>query len=112
MLSYSLHIANYSYDNNFIYNMHACSFIIHSPDGLVEPAAVENGTYAKYDVVDVAGSCQVSCCLMIAMLFFVMNHEWKTSMQHYCINMHVTNLSLILILFIMQKILIIMVLIA
>ena len=80
--------------------MHACSFI-HSPDGLVEPAAVENGTYVKYDIVDVAGSGHVSCYLMIAMLLLVfsivllMNHEWKTSMQHYCINMHVTNLSLI-----------------
>ena len=33
--------------------MHACS-IIHSPDGLVEPAAVKNGKYVKYDVVDAA----------------------------------------------------------
>ena len=29
-------------------------FYYNSPDGLVEPAAVENDTYVKYDVVDVA----------------------------------------------------------
>ena len=46
-------------------------FHYNSPDGLVEPAAVENGTYVKYDVVDVAGSGHVSCCLIIAMLFLV-----------------------------------------
>ena len=33
----------------------ACSFfLVHSPNGLVEPGAVENGTlWLKYDVVDV-----------------------------------------------------------
>ena len=29
-------------------------YYIHSPDRLFEPAAVENGTYVKYDAVDVA----------------------------------------------------------
>ena len=46
------------YDNNL---STTCRF---SPDGLIEPAAVENGTYLKYDVVDVAVEVgMVSCCL-------------------------------------------------
>ena len=60
-------------------------FHYNSPDGLVEPAAVENGTYVKYDVVDVAGSGHVSCCLiMIHINFFNSVFSIVLLMSHEC----------------------------
>ena len=51
MLSYSLHIIIVMI---IILSTTCMQFYYNSPDGLVEPAALENGTYVKYDVVDVA----------------------------------------------------------
>ena len=74
-----------------------CSYIIHSPhpDGLVEPVAVENGTYLKYDVVDVARSGRGFMLFDDSNVVFGVSIELLNGRhQHYRINMHVTNLSL------------------